>query len=109
MSAAIQTEFFREGVTEADIATLRSWLAHSDWQTRKELVDGLGWNERKIRDVAELLGADIVRGQKGFKLFSQLTREDLGIAKKAADAAMSQGKRMILYGFKLKQRLHGML
>lgn len=106
MPASSQLEIFREGVTDADVAQLRSWLAMHGWQTRKQLVEGLGWSERKIRDVAELMGSAIVRSQSGFKLTEQITRDDLPSALQAAQAAISQGKRMIRYGFKLKKQLH---
>lgn len=102
-----QTELnFRPGVTSDDVETLRDFLAPRGWQTRRQITFALDWNERKIRDVAESLGADVVRGQLGFKLAATLQREDLSVAAQAADAAISQGKRMIRYGLKLKQRLH---
>lgn len=100
-----QTTFNLEA-TPGDVETLRAWLSTHGWQTRRDLVAGLGWTERKVRIVAELMGANIVRGQAGFKLTTQLTREDLGSAVQAADAALSQGKRMIRYGLALKRKLH---
>lgn len=89
---------------EAD--ELKVHLALHGWQTRKQLCLALGWPERTIRDVAESMGADIVRGQQGFKLTKNITRDDLPAALQAADAAISQGKRMIKYGFGLKRKLH---
>lgn len=96
----------RENVTEDDVETLRAWLLSHGWQTRKQLSTGLGWSERKIRDVAELMGSSIVRGQSGFKLTDQITRDDLGSALQAAQAFISQGKRMIKYGVTLKTKIH---
>ncbi|KAF0176481.1 MAG: hypothetical protein FD161_3020 [Limisphaerales bacterium] len=104
-----QPELFSEGVTEADVAELRAWLLTHGWQTRRQLAEGLGWSERKIREVAEGMGADIVRcGMKdrGFKLTEQLTREDLEAAKQAADAAISQAKKQEAYGLALLRRIH---
>lgn len=102
-----QNEFnFRPGVTGDDLAELRSHLSETGWQTRAQLVSSLGWCERKIRDVAESMGSEIVRGQRGFKLTADLQREDLSAAAQAADAALSQGKRMIRYGLALKRQLH---
>lgn len=103
---ATQIEFLHEGVTDADTGTLRGWLSTHGWQTRRQLVEGLDWSERKVRLVAELIGSDIVRGQHGFKLTSQITREEVGSALQAAQAAISQGQRMVRYGNKLKLRLH---
>lgn len=102
-----QPEFtFRPGVTGDDVARLKAWLVQCGWQTRQQLSDSLGWSERKIRDVAESMGSEIVRGQRGFKLTSDLERDDLSAAAQAADAALSQGKRMIRYGLALKRKLH---
>jgi hypothetical protein len=106
MPIAAQLEFLHEGVTDAEIGALRARLATHGWQTRKQLVEALGWSERKIRDVAELMGSEIVRGQNGFKLTDQIGRDDLPAAVQAYQAAISQGKRMMRYGFQLKKRLH---
>lgn len=102
-----QTELnLRPGVTSDDVETLRDFLAPRGWQTRRQITFALDWSERKIRDVAESLGSDVVRGQLGFKLSATLQREDLSVAAQAADAAISQGKRMIRYGLNLKRKLH---
>ena len=97
---------FRPGVTGDDVARLSIFLHYYGWQTRQEIGDTLRWTERKIRDVAESMGSQIVRGQRGFKLTNDLTRDDLSYAAQAADAALSQGKRMIRYGLALKRKLH---
>jgi hypothetical protein len=102
-----QLSIFPEGVTDAEVMELRGWLAEHGWQTRAQLVAGLGWSERKIRETAEAMGADIVRGQHGFKLTEQLGREDLEAAKQAADAAISQAQKQQAYGVALLRRIHG--
>ena len=99
----------RPGVTVGDIARLSELLTLHGWLTRQEVGDSLRWTDRKIRDVAESMGAAIVRGQRGFKLVADLERDDLGSAAQAADAALSQGKRMIRYGLALKRKLHAQL
>jgi hypothetical protein len=83
--------------------------AMNDWQTRKQLCASIGWSERQLRDVAESLGTDIVRGQAGFKLTSQITRDDLPQALQSADAFVSQGTKMIHYALKLKSKLHALI
>ena len=104
-----QLSIFPEGVSDADLNALRAWLLARGWQTRRQLVEGLGWPERKIREVAEMMGADIVRGQHGFKLTEQLTRDDLADAKQAADAAISQAHKQETYGVALLRRIHQMV
>lgn len=94
-------------VTPQDVERLRAHLHLMGWRTRRQLVEMLQWSERKIRDVAESMGADVVRGQKGFKLTADLKREDLSAAIQARDAALSQGRRMIRYGLALGAKLHG--
>jgi hypothetical protein len=103
-----QPEFtFRPGVTGDDVDRLTAHLCFArGWQTRQQIGDALGWNERKIRDVAESMGSKIVRGQKGFHLTASVPREELGLVVQAADAFISQGKRMIRYGIALKNWLH---
>ncbi len=102
-----QPEFtFRPGVTGDDVARLTIWLHGYGWQTRQQISGALCWSERKLRDVAESMGSAIVRGQRGFKLTADLERDDLSAAAQAADAALSQGKRMIRYGLALKRQLH---
>ena len=43
------------------------------------------------------------------ELQSDELRENLGIAAQAADADLSQGKRMVRYGLALKRKLHAQL
>lgn len=88
---------------------LRSWLGRHGWQTRRQLCEGLGWSERQVREAAEALGDDVVRGQQGFKLTALIGREDLECAVAAADAAISQGKIMMRYGLRLKRRIRGLV
>jgi hypothetical protein len=52
------------------------------------------------------MGADVVRSQRGFKLTAHVTRDDLKYATQAADAFLSQGKKMIRYALSLKRHLH---
>ncbi len=92
-----------------DADRLRAHLRYYGWRTRAQICEALGWSERQVRSIAESLGADIVRGQTGFKLTEQLTREDLGAAHQSADAYLSQGKRMIRYSIALRHRLHTLI
>lgn len=78
----------------------------SDWMTRRNLMAALQWDQRKIRAVLESLGADVVRGQKGFMLTDRVKTEELGVAVRCSDAWISQGKSMVRYGVALKRKLH---
>ena len=104
-----QIELFTGGVSDADVSNLRSWLATHGWQTRKQISEGLGWHIRKIPAVADLLGTDTIRGQKGFKLTVQLTTDDFPIALESAEHFISRGKNEIRHGIALKRRLHQMI
>ena len=104
-----QLQMFVGGTTDADVAALRDFLAVNGWQTREQLCKGLSWSERKVRDVAESLGTQIVRGQAGFKLTESITRDELPAAIQASDAAISQAKKMYRYGFGLRKKLHEVL
>lgn len=97
--------------TDTDKAALRAHLHLYGWQTRKQLCGALGWTERKVRDVAESMGADVVRGQAGFKLTDAFCRDshDLPAALQAADAAESQAHRMLAYSVALRRRLHALI
>ena len=106
---ANQIEYFTGGVSDADVNTLRSWLASRGWQTRQQINQGLGWPIRKIPAVADLLGTDIIRGQRGFKLTEQLTAEDMPFALQSAEHFISRCKNEIRHGLALKKRLHELI
>ena len=78
-------------------------LANSGWQTRRQLTMALGVCERTVRQLAELAGPDVVRGPRGFALFEKVEAEE---ALHCAEIAISQGKKMIRWGFGLKKRIH---
>lgn len=97
------------GITEVDQTTLRAHLMSHGWQTRREICAALQWEERKVRDVAESLGTEIVRCQLGFKLTEMVTREDISAVKQAIDAFHSQASKMDQYAHGLRRRLHALV
>lgn len=99
----------RQHPAELDAAALRHLLAAGDWITRDDAARALAWDTRRVRAAAEMLGADIVRGQRGFKLTQHLTRDDLAAAQQAADAAISQAKKQEAYGIALLRKLHALV
>jgi hypothetical protein len=92
-----------EGSLEADIARLRVALSEPGWHSRRMLCTALGWSEDTLRHTLEAMGATVVRSQRGFKLTAHVTRDDLPHATQAADAFLSQGKKMIRYALALKR------
>jgi len=94
---------------EQDAGALRHLLAQHDWLTRDECAAALTWDVRRVRATAEHLGADIIRGQQGYKLTRNLTRDDFTAVKQAADAAISQAKKQEAYGLALLHKLHALL
>ncbi len=98
------------GVTETDQSEFRALLIARGWTTRKEVCEALGWDERKLRAVAQSLGGEVVRCQLGYKLTAHCaSREDLGWVKQAADAAASQARWMRAYEIELRKFLHAHL
>ena len=106
-----QPDLFSPAINAADRDHLRTHLYHRGWQTRRQLCQALGWTERQVRDVAESMGADIVRGQAGFRLTEQINRDsqDFSFALQAADAAESQAHKMTAYALALRKRLHALI
>lgn len=105
-----QAELPIDDRTSPDGCVLRSFLANQKtWLTRADICKCLGWTERRVREAAEQLGAEIVRCQLGFKLTAQLTRDDLALAQQAVDAFWSQGRRMLRYSLALRKRMHSIV
>lgn len=111
MSEATQLELanLAKHYSEQDMRAFRDQLRANGWQTRRQLCQALGWEERKVRSIAEALGDEIVRGQAGFKLVSMIERDELGKAVQARDQAIAQGKRMIRYGYRLGRKIRELM
>jgi hypothetical protein len=98
-----QLELYAPQPTSNDVEKLLGVLTIHGWTTRKQLAAILSWNPRTIRAVAELAGPDVVRGPKGFNTFQKASTDEI---KECAEIAMSQGRKMMRYGLRLKKRLH---
>lgn len=72
-----QRLLFDRGVTEAEIAALRSVLSDRGWQSRAQLCKSLQWTERKVRDVANAAGREILRGPMGFNLTMNCSLDEI--------------------------------
>lgn len=95
---------FKASKEDPNVERFLGLLAHYGRLTRRQFVSITGWSERDVRALAEAAGARVVRGQEGFCLFETADAEEV---LRAAEAAISQGKRMIKYGLALKSALHG--
>ena len=107
-----QPDFFNSPLPkdlECERCDLRAHLMSHGWQTRREICEALHWEERKLREVSESMGTEVVRCQLGFKLLDQLTRDDIGAAKQGADAFLSQAKKMEAYALGVLRKLHSMI
>jgi hypothetical protein len=110
-----QTELFTtstaaDAVRDAEQRELRGALQSAGgWMTRAQLCRFLNWPERKLREVAESMGPDIVRCQLGFKLTELINRDDLPDVKQAIDAFHSQARKMDVYADSLRRRLHRLI
>lgn len=92
--------------TPAECSDFRAHLISAGtWQTRAQLCAVLGWTERKVRAVAEALGADVVRSQDGFKLLAQITPEEQPIVRQAIATFRGQAQKMEDYARSLAYRL----
>jgi hypothetical protein len=98
-----------DGVTEADQANLRAFLLLRGWTNREEVARGLAWPVRKVRAVAQSLGAAIIRCQAGYKLRVNCTREDLPLMQQAADAAGSQARIQRAYELAVLRAIHALI
>lgn len=107
LELATPAELAAGAVPHEDQLRLRAHLASRGWQTRNQIVAALDWPVRYVSEVAESMGADVVRGQRGFHLTETIDRDNLPAALQAADAFLSQAKRMERYAIALRRRLHG--
>ena len=80
---------------------LRAWLSTHGWQTRQQMGEGLGWNDRKIRAVGQAMGTEVVRGQHGYTLLDLVPDEELHKVEHAAQAILSQSRNNEAYGLGL--------
>jgi hypothetical protein len=81
--------------SDADRADFRAHLISAGtWQTRAQLCSALNWPDRKVRAVAESLGAEVVRCQHGFKLFDQIPKEEEPLVREAIATFHSQAQKM---------------
>ncbi len=111
MTSIAQTEMqFTVSVSDGDVMQMRALLSAGRWLKRKDFMRQLGWPERKVPAVAELLGGEIVRSRThGFKLTSLLTPEEVPVAIHTAEEVLSQCRKNAGYAIALRKRVHQLI
>jgi hypothetical protein len=90
-------------VTEHEVAALVSALRElGGWHNARELV-ALGYEERKLRAIAEHSDGQIISGQRGYALMSNCTPAEID---RSASWLESQGKKMLTRAAKIRVRFH---
>jgi len=103
----LELPLFRAAPEDPNVERLRELLHTYGWLKREQIVKLTGWSERTVRALAEAMGADVVRGQAGFKLTADLADEEIGLGLQAARVRIAQGQHELRYGLALLRRLHG--
>lgn len=87
------------------VAPLRDWLRGKGWRTARQIseAEGAGWTDRECRLAAEASGGEIITGQKGYKLLSEATPEEVS---HAAAWLRSQGEKMIDRSVEIQRLYH---
>ena len=84
-------------------ATLLAALADGGWHTAKTLSPATGLSDRQLRSCAEHLGAELVTGNKGYRLVCCATCDEI---RECAGRLRSQGQKMIERGIALQAASH---
>jgi len=87
------------------IVPLKEWLTGKDWQTARQIghAEDAGWSDRECRLAAEASGGEIITGQKGYKLLSEATPDEVS---HAAAWLRSQGEKMIGRSVEIQRLYH---
>lgn len=81
----MQPDLFQPEPTKAtpyEISHLLRLLDAKGWQTAAQVCgwaayDGLDWTDRKIRQIANASAGRVISGQRGYKLTSQASEEEV--------------------------------
>lgn len=90
---------WRERMENPLVSTLRG----RGWTSAKMLSALMGADERTIRQLAELSKAEVISGQRGYKLLCEGTVDEIN---HASAWLISQGKKMIRRGIEIQRRGH---
>jgi hypothetical protein len=89
--------------TEEETSAMVMLLSSHGHLTRRHLMDLTGWNDRHIREIAEALGATVIRGAKGFCLFDQAPLDEVEATIRRFEL---QSQKMAAVAVELRRRLH---
>lgn len=103
MSEPQQTLMPWIGVEDADASTFTMLLSTHGHLTRRKLGELTGWDERRIRTIAEAAGADVVRGNLGFCLFDRATTTEI---EETIGRFEKQATKMLAIATELRRKLH---
>ena len=87
----------------AEANPLVSALRGQGWVTAKRLSFHLATSDRELRAMAEASAGEIISGQKGYKLSTEATIDEID---HAANWLISQGKKMLKRGIEIRRRAH---
>jgi hypothetical protein len=73
-----QPDLFTAPCPSSDVETLIGYLEGKGWIFRRQIERALGWNDRKIREVAHASQGQIISGDQGYCLTLQASVEDVG-------------------------------
>jgi hypothetical protein len=88
-----------------DGSYLAETLQGRGWVLARDLVPLTGLTDRQLRAEAEVSGGEIITGNKGYCLLSEVSTED---AAHSARRLISQGKKMIRRGITQMNRMHAL-
>lgn len=79
------------GPTAEAVQALRNGLADGAWHTAREIAARFGVGDRELRVVAEFHGEEFVAGNRGYRLMSAATVDEI---RQCADRMQSQVTKM---------------
>lgn len=90
---------------------LKELRSTSDWITAEALVllyapKATENEKRRIRQLAEAVGDEVISGQQGYKHITHATPEEI---RHSSNNLISQGKKLITRGIAQRRRAHGIV
>lgn len=93
-------------VTDQELDRFIAALGSRRWRTAADLTAATGFSDRKLRALAAASDDRIISGQRGYCLLAEATPAEIT---HAADWIISQGKKMIRRGIKIRKAAHSLI